>query len=68
MSYISVTNAYLHTYKKNKYYTITNSDGTKWLWIGWQYYKQTDGLAMGAPTSILAETYIQHVEHKYIWS
>jgi hypothetical protein len=33
-----------------------------------QYYKQTDGLAMGAPTSsILAETYIQHMEHKQIY-
>jgi hypothetical protein len=28
-----------------------------------QYYKQTDGLAMGVPTSsILAETYIQQME------
>jgi hypothetical protein len=27
-----------------------------------EYYKQTDRLAMGAPTSsILAETYIQHM-------
>jgi hypothetical protein len=33
-----------------------------------QYYKQTEGLAMGAPTSaILAETYIQHMEHKHIY-
>jgi hypothetical protein len=30
-----------------------------------QYYKQTKGLAMGAPTSaILAEVYIQYIEHK----
>jgi hypothetical protein len=33
-----------------------------------QYYKQTVRLAMGAPTSaILAETYIQHIEHKQIY-
>jgi hypothetical protein len=30
-----------------------------------QYYKQTKGLAMGAPTSAVpAEIYIQHIEHK----
>jgi hypothetical protein len=29
-----------------------------------QYYKQNDGLAMGIPTSaILAEVFIQHLEH-----
>jgi hypothetical protein len=29
-----------------------------------EYYKQTNGLAMGAPTSsVLAEIYIQHTEH-----
>jgi hypothetical protein len=29
-----------------------------------EYYKQTDELAMGAPTSaVLAEIYIQHMEH-----
>jgi hypothetical protein len=34
-----------------------------------QYYKQTDRLAMGAPTSsIMAETYIQHMEYKHIYS
>jgi hypothetical protein len=33
-----------------------------------QYYKQTEGLAMGAPTpAILAETYSQHTEHKQIY-
>jgi hypothetical protein len=33
-----------------------------------QYYKPTDGLAMGAPTSIiLTETSIQHMEHKPIY-
>jgi hypothetical protein len=33
-----------------------------------EYYKQTDGLAMGAPTSsLLAETYIQHMEHTQIF-
>jgi hypothetical protein len=33
-----------------------------------QYYKQTEGLAMAAPTSaILAETYMQHMEHKQIY-
>jgi hypothetical protein len=32
-----------------------------------QYYKQTKGLAMGAPTSaILAEKFIQHMEDKHI--
>ena len=32
-----------------------------------KYYKQTDGLAMGAPTSaILAEIYIQNMEHTQI--
>jgi hypothetical protein len=32
-----------------------------------QYYAQT-GLAMGAPTSaILAEVYIQHMEHKQLY-
>jgi Tfp pilus assembly pilus retraction ATPase PilT len=32
-----------------------------------KYYKQTDGLAMGAPTSaVIAETYIQNMEHKQI--
>jgi hypothetical protein len=33
-----------------------------------QYYKQTDGLAMGVPTSaILSETYLQHMEHKHMY-
>jgi hypothetical protein len=33
-----------------------------------QYYKQTEGLAMAAPTStILAETYIQHMEHEQLY-
>jgi hypothetical protein len=33
-----------------------------------EYYKQTDGLAVGAPTSsILAETSIQHMEHTQIY-
>jgi hypothetical protein len=33
-----------------------------------EHYKQTDGLAMGAPTlSILTETYIQHIEHSQIY-
>jgi hypothetical protein len=32
------------------------------------YYKQIDGLTMGAPApSLLAETYIQHMEHKHIY-
>jgi hypothetical protein len=32
------------------------------------YYKQTDGLAMGTPTSaILAETYLQRTEEKKIY-
>jgi hypothetical protein len=30
-----------------------------------QHYKQTEGLAMGAPTpAILAEAYLQHMEYK----
>jgi hypothetical protein len=33
-----------------------------------QYYKQTDGLALGAPTSpVLAKTYVQYMEHKQIY-
>jgi hypothetical protein len=33
-----------------------------------EYYKKTDGLAMGTPTSsILAETYIQNMEHTQIY-
>jgi hypothetical protein len=33
-----------------------------------QYYEQTEGLAMGAPISvILAEIFIQYIEHKYIY-
>jgi hypothetical protein len=33
-----------------------------------KYYKRTEGLAMGAPTSaILAETFIQHKEHEYLY-
>jgi hypothetical protein len=33
-----------------------------------KHYKQIEGLAMGAPTSaILAETFIQHMEHTYIY-
>jgi hypothetical protein len=33
-----------------------------------QYYEQTEGLAMGAPISaILAEIFIQYMEHKYIY-
>jgi hypothetical protein len=35
--------------------------------VNQEYYKQTDGLAMGAPTSsMLAETYIEHMEHTHI--
>jgi hypothetical protein len=34
-----------------------------------KYYKQTDGLAMGAPASaILAEIYIQNMEHTQIYN
>jgi hypothetical protein len=34
----------------------------------YQYYKQTDGLAMGAPSSsVLAATYIQHMKHKQMY-
>jgi hypothetical protein len=33
-----------------------------------EYYKQNDGLAMGASTSsVLAEIYIQHMEHTQIY-
>jgi hypothetical protein len=32
-----------------------------------EYCKQPNGLAMGAPTSILAETYIQYMEHTQIY-
>jgi hypothetical protein len=33
-----------------------------------QYYEQTKGLAMAAPTSaILAKVYIQHMEHKQLY-
>jgi hypothetical protein len=33
-----------------------------------KHYKQTDGLAMGAPTSaILADIFIQHMEHKHLY-
>jgi hypothetical protein len=33
-----------------------------------QYYEQIEGLAMGAPISaILAEVFIQYMEHKYIY-
>jgi ABC-type uncharacterized transport system YnjBCD substrate-binding protein len=33
-----------------------------------QYYKQTEGLAMGAPTcAILVEVYIQYIEHKKLY-
>jgi hypothetical protein len=33
-----------------------------------QFYKQNDGLAMGAPTSaILAETFVQYLEHTVIY-
>jgi hypothetical protein len=33
-----------------------------------EYYKETHGLAMGAPTSsVLAETVIQHIEHTQIY-
>jgi hypothetical protein len=33
-----------------------------------KYYEQTEGVAMGAPTSvILAEVYIQHMEHKQLY-
>jgi hypothetical protein len=36
--------------------------------FGQQYYEQTEGLAMGAPISeILAEVFIQYMEHKYIY-
>jgi hypothetical protein len=32
-----------------------------------KYYKQMEGLAMGAPIlAVLAETFIQHMEYKYI--
>jgi hypothetical protein len=33
-----------------------------------QYYKQTNGLAMGTPTfGILAETYLEHMEHTQMY-
>jgi hypothetical protein len=40
----------------------------KYFQFDQQYYKQTEGLAMGAKTSaILAETFIQHMKHKHIY-
>jgi hypothetical protein len=40
-----------------------------YFWFDQDYYKQTNGLPMGAPTSsIIVETYIQHMEHKYTLS
>jgi hypothetical protein len=45
-------------------HTITNQN---YLQFNNQHYKQDDGLAMGALTSaILAETFIQHLEHTKI--
>jgi hypothetical protein len=33
-----------------------------------KYYKQTDGLALGAPTSaVISEAYIQIIEHKQMY-
>jgi hypothetical protein len=32
-----------------------------------EYYKQIDGLAMGAPSSILAEIYVQNMEHTNVY-
>jgi hypothetical protein len=33
-----------------------------------KYYKQKEGLAMGAPTSaILSEIYLQYIEHTHIY-
>jgi hypothetical protein len=31
-----------------------------------KYYKQTEGLAMGAPSAIVAEIFIQHMDHKHL--
>jgi membrane protein CcdC involved in cytochrome C biogenesis len=46
--------------------TIIISDGMNMLYVS--YVEQIEGLAMGVPTSaILAETSIQHMEHKYIY-
>jgi hypothetical protein len=40
----------------------------KYFQFDQQYYKQTERLAMGAPTSAIpTETFIQHMEHKHIY-
>jgi hypothetical protein len=42
--------------------------GQNYFQFNEQHYKQIEGLAMGAPTSaILAEAYIQHMEHTQLY-
>jgi hypothetical protein len=53
------------TNKKINNKHINKDIGTKLLQFDQQDYKQTEGLAVGAPTStILAELYIQYMKHK----
>jgi hypothetical protein len=44
---------------------IRSSNGSNYFQFEEKHYKQTHGLAMGAPTSaVLGEAYIQNMQHK----
>jgi hypothetical protein len=52
----------------NKHITVKSVKEQNYSQFNQQYYKQTEGLAMGAPTSaILSEVYIQYMEHKKLY-
>jgi hypothetical protein len=54
--------------QKEIIYTLDTIMEQRYFQFQQKYFKQTEILAMGAPTSaILAETYIQNMKHKQIY-
>jgi hypothetical protein len=57
------------TNQKEIIHILKTVTGQNYFQFDQQYYKETEELAMGASTSaILAETYIQHMEYKQIYT
>jgi hypothetical protein len=56
------------TKKRNNYYILDMILEQNYLQFNNQFFKQNEGIIMGAPTSaILGETFIQRLEHTIIY-
>jgi hypothetical protein len=57
---------YKLTKRNNKY--VENNNGKNYFQFEQKHYKQTEGLATAVATSaIVAEAYLQHMEHKQLY-